>query len=940
MSSEASPDSVPSDGKPHGKRNRGHNRRNAGIARAPTRFEGGTPELKGFVYDCVPDRQADQYVQTTRKLAEHFVRSNNNSGPFRNAILRLELPTIPPVPRPTAHADGSPPDKYDDMEFTEALKERNHKNREIENLNMSLYSLVWSQCSDAMRERLGGLADYDVLDSESDGIALLKAVKNASYSYIDKTYKVESANVALIRLVTCRQSSYQTVQEYFNLFKTRRDVHEQVGGNTQPSPAALQILADDLGLEVDDLTDAHHKAARDRDLAQLFINNADRNRFGEYQASLRNDYLGGDDKYPTTLNDAYSMLAFRVQSPNRPVSTNSNDGVAFVTNTAEDTDNDGVTLANNGNQNNNTSNKGKHHRGKFHNTNTSRPENKDDDVEKGDNNKNSNANVNSYPAIVPSHTFNMSSTLIPRSWILLDNQSTVDIFCEASLLDDIHESSDTMTIQCNAGTITTTTKAQFGTYGTVWYCKSGIANILSFANALNNGCNIHYDADKNTFILQQQQGGKLIFQQSPGGLYYYDTQFNSSIALVNTVESNKAKYSHRDFLRAQTARDLMCKIGRPSLQQFLTILDKNQLPNCPVTRRDALIAEKIFGPDIGSLKGKTVHRPPESVQIQLNDLPIDIMTEYQQVTLCGDIMFINKIPFFITISRHIHFGTVEMIANRQMDTILKSIKAVTAIYQQRGFQVTHLLLDGEFEPLRGALAGLGIQMNLVANDEHVPEAERFIRTLKERTRCIYNTLPFAHLPPRIVIEMVKTANFWMNVFPYHQGISDVLSPRQIITGSTIDYNRHCNLSFGTYVQTHEAHDNSMVPRTTGAIALRPTGNAQGGFYFYSLSSGRVISRNRWTELPMPNEVIDRIHFLARRAHAAQGPLAFNNRFGLPYDDTQNNANDSDADDDDDDDDGTYHPPPHDNNDDDDDNDDDSADSHEYFLPLPPPPCRS
>lgn len=136
-----------------------------------------------------------------------------------------------------------------------------------------------------------------------------------------------------------------------------------------------------------------------------------------------------------------------------------------------------------------------------------------------------------------------------------------------------------------------------------------------------------------------------------------------------------------------------------------------------------MIAEAIFGPDVGSLKGKTVHRPPEPVQMQLNDLPIDIMNQYRDVTLCGDVMFVNKIPFFVTISRHIHFGTVEMIANRQPDTIFKSIKAVVNIYRQRGFNISHNLLDGDFEPLRGDLSNIGIQLNVVARDEHVPEIE-------------------------------------------------------------------------------------------------------------------------------------------------------------------------------------------------------------------------
>jgi hypothetical protein len=62
----------------------------------------------------------------------------------------------------------------------------------------------------------------------------------------------------------------------------------------------------------------------------------------------------------------------------------------------------------------------------------------------------------------------------------------------------------------------------------------------------------------------------------------------------------------------------------------------------------------------------------------------------------------------------------------------------------------------------------------------------------------------------------------------------------------------------------------MAAQTTGAIALRPTGNAQGGFYFMSLTTGRRISRSRCTELPIPRDVIEWIHTLARQQQAPIG----------------------------------------------------------------------
>jgi hypothetical protein len=92
------------------------------------------------------------------------------------------------------------------------------------------------------------------------------------------------------------------------------------------------------------------------------------------------------------------------------------------------------------------------------------------------------------------------------------------------------------------------------------------------------------------------------------------------------------------------------------------------------------------------------------------------------------------------------------------------------------------------------------------------------------------------------------------------------------------YDKHCRVEFGTYVQTHEKHNNSMEPRTSGAIALRPSGNEQGGHYFLSLHTGKRILRNHWTVLPMPNDVVDAVHRLAAASKQAGG-ITFTDKDG-------------------------------------------------------------
>ncbi len=230
-------------------------------------------------------------------------------------------------------------------------------------------------------------------------------------------------------------------------------------------------------------------------------------------------------------------------------------------------------------------------------------------------------------------------------------------------------------------------------------------------------------------------------------------------------------------------------------------------------------------------------------------------------------MMVNGLPFLITISRKLKFGTAEYLPGRKGVNLLNGIKNVQKVYALRGFKVKTLLMDGQFEPMRGSFSELGILLNTVSADEHVPDVERYIRTIKEHVRAIYNTLPFQKMPSRLLIEMVYSSVFWLNSFPANDGLSSELSPRTIITGMQLDFDKHCKLRFGSYVQTHEKHDNSMVPRTIGAIALRPTGNQQGGYYFFSLSTGRRLNRNRWTELPMPDDVIKSVVAMAKNAPA-------------------------------------------------------------------------
>jgi hypothetical protein len=147
-------------------------------------------------------------------------------------------------------------------------------------------------------------------------------------------------------------------------------------------------------------------------------------------------------------------------------------------------------------------------------------------------------------------------------------------------------------------------------------------------------------------------------------------------------------------------------------------------------------------------------------------------------------------------------------------------------------------------------------------------------------------LPYKRFPRLLKREIVKQAAMMLNLLPHPDGVSHVLSPRTIVTGLQADFTTHCRVPIGAYCEVHDEPNptNTETERTTTAIALGPTNNLQGSYYFMSLQTGKQISRRRWTEKPATPAVITRVHDLANaeaNAPLLDDPFQFNWTPDLP-----------------------------------------------------------
>ena len=167
------------------------------------------------------------------------------------------------------------------------------------------------------------------------------------------------------------------------------------------------------------------------------------------------------------------------------------------------------------------------------------------------------------------------------------------------------------------------------------------------------------------------------------------------------------------------------------------------------------------------------------------------------------------------------------------------------------------------------------------------DLERKIRCIKERVRAIVNTLSYT-LTEKLEGWLERYAVNRIVLVPTRNSV-DHVSPREKLYGRKLNVDKEMKHGFGDYVQVHaDVVDNSLKPRTQGAIALMSAGNLEGSWYYYLLCNGHIVKRTKATPLPMSDEVIARLNSLSanrkisKTSNVRQPVFELNNR--ILYDD--------------------------------------------------------
>jgi hypothetical protein len=274
-----------------------------------------------------------------------------------------------------------------------------------------------------------------------------------------------------------------------------------------------------------------------------------------------------------------------------------------------------------------------------------------------------------------------SNGMVNENYLLLDNQSTVNQIANPSMLKNIRKSSKPIKIHCNAGMSKTDLEGELGGM-TVYHNSNGIANVQSLKSVAEKH-RVTYDSwDWNGVFKVLTKDGEVdhyVDVSVEGDVIQhmlvtadiseeeYDKEAESvtkECMMVTTVWGNLEGDTRHKIEKAKEARRLQGMIGNPTKKELAGMAHEKLIANCPVTVQDVHNANRIFGPDLANLRGKTTRTKLEHVRVDYVEIPRDLVDMHKYVTLVADAMFFNGLPFLVTSSRGISLVTIEYLPSR------------------------------------------------------------------------------------------------------------------------------------------------------------------------------------------------------------------------------------------------------------------------------------
>lgn len=187
--------------------------------------------LKGHIYDASGARQSDQFIKTTKEIAEFVGRTYKYGGDIRLSVETLTIPIMTPT-LDYEEGAGRTAIRIWEKSVDEHVRRMSQPTENIK----TLYSLVWGQCNDVVRQKAESHDLFAATSATGDGLALLTILKGISFQFQSQKYVGHSIHEALKRYYNCSHAASLPRRHTWSISKTLLTSSLTVGGPSPDTP--------------------------------------------------------------------------------------------------------------------------------------------------------------------------------------------------------------------------------------------------------------------------------------------------------------------------------------------------------------------------------------------------------------------------------------------------------------------------------------------------------------------------------------------------------------------------------------------------------------------------------------------------------------------------------------------------------------------------------
>ena len=466
--------------------------------------------------------------------------------------------------------------------------------------------------------------------------------------------------------------------------------------------------------------------------------------------------------------------------------------------------------------------------------------------------------------------FNIGDSIWKKNEVLLDNQSNISII-HRDMCSNIRELNNTVNVGGAGGNMLNLYETgDFHGFGSVYIPEHWRVNILCFAE-VSDIYDISYDKDIGFTVHMPHQD--IIFYRK-NNFYVANmadwcraTYMLNNVATDSTEAERIGKFSKNQLNLAIEARNLIANAGYPSASEAIKMVNSGNLLNCNITSADIERAIYIWGLYPEYMRGKMTKSKASHIDV---DLTIQHRIKNQAMLL--DIMQINGVYFAIGLVVPLQLLMSQIIKSERTTEIKNAIESMLIPLYNNGYTINTIYTEPNSPMLALKTEPMGVRIESCGAGDHLDALDVRIRRIKETFRCCIAALEF-NLPDNKIQDLVTYCVKRANARSTSSKGNDV-APIVEFTGRKIIYNKDMCMRFGTYCEIYISNhrikgkggnpgsqtspNNVFTSRSHPAIALYPTGNGYGSWYFWDLTTNANVIRSNWKVMVMSDLIRQRI----------------------------------------------------------------------------------